>query len=105
MTCDHYREQMTHWITNQMSGMEKIAFETHLSQCTECSQELADQLQVWKMMGNMPVEEPSELMRPKFQAMLEAYKEVTADKRNSFLGFIDNLKQSRMFRPAFFLGY
>jgi hypothetical protein len=119
MTCDHYKEQMTHWITNQMSGMEKIAFETHLSQCTECSQELADQLQVWKMMGNLPVEEPSELMRPRFQAMLEAYKEVTAEKGNDrslwsmvcsllFLKRGSNYKPqttNHKLLPAFFLGY
>src|SRR5215471_8672379 len=105
MTCDHYKEQLTHWVTNQLTGLDRITLENHLSQCDECRQELAELLQTWEMTGRLPAEEPSDMLRVRFQAMLETYKATNQENRNSWTQMIGSLRPSGFFRPAFFLAY
>src|SRR4051812_47750532 len=103
MKCENYKEQMMQWVNNQLTGIDKIAFDDHLSQCEACQQELQTIQQVWDKMGQMPVPEPSDSMRVRFTAMLDTYKET--EKTNAFTRIINNLRQRWVLRPAFQVAY
>jgi hypothetical protein len=103
MKCENYKEQMMQWVNNQLTGIDKIAFDNHLSHCEACQQELQMTQQVWDKMGQMPVPEPSDSMRVRFTAMLDTYKET--EKTNAFTRIINNLRQRWVLRPAFQVAY
>jgi len=103
MKCENYKEQLTHWLNGQLAGIERVAFETHLSQCPECRQELGDSREVWDLMGKVRVPEPSDKMRVRFDAMLDTYKETIEEKESSFKN--TGGRPGWFFRPLFQWGY
>jgi len=101
MKCENYKEQLTHWLNNQLTGIDRVAFETHLSQCPECRQELSGSREVWELMGKIPAPEPSDKMRVRFDAMLDTYKAAVEEKEGLLKNVTGGLRQGWFFRPVF----
>ncbi len=105
MKCENDKVQLTNWINNEMTDAERLAFEIHLSECPECLLELQSMQQVWNLAGEIIVPEPSANMGARFHAMLDTYKELQAEKKSPFTGFIEKLKQLWTLQPAMQLSY
>jgi len=105
MKCDNDKEKITRYINNEMTDAERNAFELHLTQCAECSEELEASQQIWNLMGEMPSAKASADMPVRFQLMLEEYKESIVEKQNPFANLLQHLKQLWTLQPRMQLAY
>jgi hypothetical protein len=105
MKCDIEKEQITRWITGQMTEAERVAFESHMAQCPACSMEAQSSQQVWDLMGKMPVPEPSATAPVRFHAMLDTYKRSVDEERSPLAGIVERIRHSWAFQPRFPLAY
>jgi len=105
MKCDNDKRQLTRWINNQMSEAEREAFEMHLAECAECRMELETDQQVWDLMGEMTIPEPSASLRPRFYAMLDTYKESQEQWKSPFADIRNMFRQFWSVQPGFRLAY
>src|SRR5450631_3208147 len=105
MKCDNEKEQITRWITGQMTEAEKVAFESHMDQCPACRQEAQSSQQVWDLMGKMPAPEPSAIAPVRFHAMLDTYKRSVDERRSPLADIIEKIRHSWAFQPRFPLAY
>jgi hypothetical protein len=48
--------------------------QAHFTACAACREEAESLRAIWTKLGTLPVEQPSEALRPRFYAMLEAYQ-------------------------------
>jgi hypothetical protein len=88
INCEQTQEQLTEWLSNQLPAGEQAIVEAHLDQCPACQVEAASVRQLWQLMGETPMPEPSGMARVRFQTMLDTYKETVAAKPEPFF---DNL--------------
>lgn len=105
MKCENDKQQLSRWISNQMTETERAAFEVHLSQCAACRMELETDQQVWDLMGEITAPEPSASLRPRFYAMLDTYKESQSHANNPFADIRNMFRQFWSVQPAFRLVY
>jgi hypothetical protein len=105
MKCDNDKQQLARWISNEMNEAERAAFEQHLMVCEACRTELETDQQVWDMMGEIPVPEPSTSLRPRFYAMLESYKTTEAAHESSLATIRNMFRRLWNVQPGFRLAY
>lgn len=105
MKCENDKQQLARWINNQMSEAERAAFEVHLSGCADCRMELDTDQQVWDLMGEISIPEPSASLKPRFYAMLETYKKSQEPSRTAFADIREMFRQLWAVQPAFRLAY
>ena len=105
MKCENDKKQLARWINNEMTEAERAAFEIHLAQCAECRQEMETDQQVWDLMGEIRVPEPSDAMRLKFHAMLDTYKESQEEWKSPFADISQMFKRLWSVQPGFQLAY
>lgn len=105
MKCDQDKEQVTRYISNEMTDSERNDFEWHLAECAACSEELETSRQLFTLMGEMPAPRPSADMPVRFQAMLEEYKGSVAGKKKPFANILAGLKQLWTLQPRTQLAY
>ncbi len=105
MKCDNDKQQLSRWINNEMSETERAEFEIHLSQCAECRMELETDQQVWDLMGEISAPEPSAVMRPRFYAMLDTYKESQQQWKSPLADIRNMFRQFWSVQPGFRLAY
>lgn len=105
MKCDNDKALLAGWINNQLTAAEREAFEAHLSQCPVCRMELETDQQVWDLLGEMPVPEPSATAAPRFYAMLETYKESQEHWKSPFADIKNMFSQLWTVQPGFRLAY
>ncbi|MCC2547455.1 HEAT repeat domain-containing protein [Hymenobacter sp. BT175] len=72
--CEDVRVGLMDWLANELPADEARALEAHLAGCPDCRREQAAVWQLWQAMGNLPVPEPSEQMRPQFYSMLAGFQ-------------------------------
>ncbi|KUG08141.1 HEAT repeat domain-containing protein [Solirubrum puertoriconensis] len=72
--CESVQEGLMDWLANELSPAEAQVMEAHLAHCPDCRQQQAALWQLWQTMGNLPVPEPSEQLRPGFYNMLAEFK-------------------------------
>lgn len=84
MECNEYREQFTPFLSSSLSPNESKAFSEHLEKCNECRNEFQHFSQLWNLLGEMPVPEPSTAMKMEFNEMLSGYKNKYSVKPISF---------------------
>ena len=93
INCDKTNEQLADWLSNQLPDAERASLENHLAQCPACRAEAESSRQLWQMMGNLPMPEPSETVRVRFQAMLDTYKDtVQTQNEGVFDGLLIKLR-------------
>lgn len=105
MKCENDKKQLARWINNEMNEAERAAFEIHLAECPDCRQELESDQQVWDLMGEISVPQPSAFMRPKFYAMLDTYKESREEWKSPFAGVFNMFRQLWAVQPGFRVVY
>jgi hypothetical protein len=71
MTCEKIAELLPDYFHQRLKSEERSGVETHLQQCGGC----AEQVQLWKQLGQLHEEKPSPLLKKRFDAMLSAYEE------------------------------
>jgi hypothetical protein len=105
MECNEYREQFTQFLGGNLSQVESKAFSEHLEKCNECRAEFQKFSQLWNLLGEMPVPEPSAAMKTEFNEMLSGYKNQNSGQYITFtrkleelFGFING---RLIARPAF----
>ncbi|QJW91475.1 HEAT repeat domain-containing protein [Spirosoma taeanense] len=106
MNCDEANLLLADWLSNQMPEQERESFDAHLAQCPACREELSTVRQLWQRMGKLPVPEPSDVLRIRFQAMLDTYKDTVATEQKSWVnGLVRQLRQRWTDQPALRVAY
>jgi hypothetical protein len=75
MHCENCKAQLQLWWNDQLTSEERAELKTHLDECEDCRQEFAANLEVWELMGRLPVPEPSGDMQAAFNVALSRFKE------------------------------
>jgi hypothetical protein len=75
MHCENCKARLQLWWDDQLTNEERAELKTHLDECEDCRQEFAANLEVWELMGRLPVPEPSGDMQAGFNVMLDRFKE------------------------------
>jgi hypothetical protein len=81
MKCEHIGELLPDYLQGSLNAGEAGLVEQHLMECADCRDEVA----IWKKLAILPMEQPSEASRERFEAMLHAYQTGRAEK--SVAGF------------------
>ncbi len=105
MKCENDKAQLTLYMNDQLMPAERAAMERHLATCEDCSAELEASMQMWNLMEEIPVPEPSGNMQMRFNVMLDTYKDAVAERKLTSLGLIEKLKQLFTLQPAFTMAY
>lgn len=82
MKCEQYEELFAGWINNELKPAEREMLEQHLTGCPACRMELASMQQLWAIMGDIEVPEPSANMKTDFSTMLNEFKTSEANKKS-----------------------
>lgn len=105
MKCENDKKQLTRWINGEMTEAERAAFDIHLDQCAQCRQELETDQQVWDLMGEIALPEPSDAMRLKFHAMLDTFKKSQEEWKNPWAEIMQMFRRLWTVQPGFQLVY
>lgn len=99
MECSNYREMITTLLSGELDGEQKSLLEEHLSSCAGCRKEYESALRIWNLMGELPLEEPSEMAGQRFRSALDKLIERKTGEK-SFGGLWDRLAEN--FTPVHF---
>lgn len=106
MNCENANEQFTEWLSNRLPDAERLELEAHMAGCPDCQQEANDMESLWVRMNTLAAPEPSKMMRVRFDAMLDTYKEsVKADEKNTVSDFVAKIRSFLNRQPALRLAY
>ncbi len=75
MTCEHVKDQLVDYLSEQLPAPEQAAVVAHLADCAACREELATTERVWQTLGQVRTPEPGPGLRPEFYAMLNTFRE------------------------------
>jgi len=75
MKCKPMKEKFSDFLIGDINQTSKKEIQEHLTACSSCRKELETLSEIWTKLGVLPIEEPSDRLRPRFYAMLEAYKQ------------------------------
>lgn len=74
MKCEHVTEQIPDYLAGNLSDSILSKIEEHLLSCSSCKSDVESLSTTWEKLGKLPEEIPSEMVKEKFYAMLEAYQ-------------------------------
>jgi len=107
MHCENCKAQLQLWWDDQLTNEERAELKTHLDECEDCRQEFAANLEVWELMGRLPVPEPSGDMQASFNAVLSRFKESVGEpagmRSAGFGGFLQLFRLQPWLATAFSL--
>jgi len=75
MKCKHIKTRFSDFLIGDIDQKSKEEIQEHLTACSSCREDLETMSEIWTKLGVLPEEEPSDRLRPRFYAMLEAYKQ------------------------------
>lgn len=75
MKCKQIKEKFADFLIGDIDQKSKEEIQEHMTSCSQCREELESLSEIWTKLGVIPEEEPSDRVRPRFYAMLEAYKQ------------------------------
>jgi len=105
MKCEQYEGLFAGWINNELKPVERETLEQHLNGCAACREELASMQQLWAMMDEVEVPEPSAHMQTDFRAILNDFKVAEANKKGSSAGIKQQLGWLLQWRQKWPLAY
>lgn len=70
MNCEQIAELLLDHLQGNLKQEQRKQVEEHIALCAECSEQVA----IWQKLALVPVEQPSPLLRERFEAMLDAYR-------------------------------
>lgn len=91
MKCEEIEDLMPDYLRGKLNSDRAVLVQEHVAACARCGEEV----EIWQKLGLLPEEQPSPMLRARFQAMLESYQEGRWEKaslsseRNKFLGLSD----------------
>lgn len=71
MTCEQMTELLPDYFHQRLQSSERSGVELHLRECSGC----AEQVKLWKQLGQLEEEKPSPALKKRFDAMLGVYEE------------------------------
>lgn len=71
MTCEQIAQLLPDYFVRALSADKLTTIDRHLDQCSECREQVA----IWEKLSLLPEEQPSPMLRQRFEAMLNAYEE------------------------------
>ena len=71
MKCQEIEGLLPDYLHGKLNSDWAIKVEEHVSQCSECREEV----EIWKKLALLPEEQPGEQSRARFRSMLESYQE------------------------------
>lgn len=102
VNCESVQPELLAWLSGALPATERPAVEAHLAQCPACQQELTAVQALWTTMGQLPVPEPSEQLRPRFYSMLAEFQ--AAEQRRTRWSVASVVAQLRAWwQPAYAL--
>ncbi len=75
MTCKQATELFPEYLLGSLDETANSDLQAHLVSCASCQEEAESLRAIWTKLGTLPTEQPSEALRPRFYAMLEAYQQ------------------------------
>lgn len=78
MKCEEIAQLMPDYLGRSLKTDRIKLVEDHIAQCTECHAQVA----IWEKLSLIPDEQPSPMLRSRFEAMLNAYEEGKSEKRS-----------------------
>jgi hypothetical protein len=71
MTCEQMTELLPEYFRLQLNQPQQSTVELHLQDCSDC----AEQVRLWKQLGELGDEQPGPMLKRRFDALLAAYQE------------------------------
>jgi hypothetical protein len=71
MNCEQMTELLPDYFHQRLQSSERSAVDLHLHECTGC----AEQVKLWKQLGQLEEEKPGPALKKRFDAMLSVYQE------------------------------
>jgi len=78
----HIADQITAYLSGDLGPDERAAIENHLADCPACRNEFQALANVWNAAGGLPEEYPSERLKSRFYAALDAYESALRGAEN-----------------------
>ncbi len=85
MKCEHIRELMSAYIDNEINEVDKIKFEKHIAECTECKEEYELLMDIVKECSDIDEVELPEDFREELHNKLQKAKESKSRRFSSFI--------------------
>jgi hypothetical protein len=104
MDCEQYKPLFTDWINKDLDEAKKAELEYHLAGCPACTAELQAIQMLWNEMGTVETPEPSAMLKVKFRAMMNTYKEEVSHK-SAWDNFKDSLSRLWSVQPQWPMAY
>lgn len=77
MKCEAAIDRLLESLTGELESSPRAELEAHWAQCVTCCEMRDGLLGLWKGLQTLPLEQPSEALRPRFYAMLHAQRPET----------------------------
>ncbi len=71
MNCNELEVLLADFLQGGLSAEQRPLVEAHLKECANCQADA----ELWRRMGEMPVEQPSPMLRQRFDAMMDAFEQ------------------------------
>lgn len=92
--CKDYRDQFTLLLTDSLDHTRRNEVESHLTNCEDCRKELETVKEIWNLMGEIPVPQPSEAMRSRLNTMISDFKKEMIVNKNPIGEWINKLRMN-----------
>jgi hypothetical protein len=87
----HVLDRLPDYLTGSVSDNEKLAIDRHVRSCKSCRSEFEALTTLWRDLGLLPDERPSEKVREKFYAELRRVKRRPGRRLEQGRGWLDRL--------------
>jgi hypothetical protein len=74
MSCEQLKASFPEYWDGTLPHEERRALEAHFASCEDCRREAQELRDAWQAMESVPEEEPSPMLRQRFDAMLEGWQ-------------------------------
>ncbi len=75
MNCEHTSVFLPDYLSGNADEKNLAAMQAHLAHCAHCRAELENAKSMWQRLERLPDEQPPEVLRGRFYAMLAAYEQ------------------------------
>lgn len=85
MNCEMLEKAIPDYVAGTLEKEARRELEAHIAACDHCRKEVTSIGAIWTNLGMLPEEQPSEAMRARFLALLDAYQQGLAQGRDKVL--------------------
>ncbi len=74
MSCEQLKTWWPEYWDDGLGQEERRMLEAHFASCEECRREARELRETWMALGSLPEEEPSPMLRQRFDALLAGWQ-------------------------------